>query len=95
MDRTDYIQTEDGDLLIQDGDLVVGDATQQHVADILDAEVGDHIEYITLAAAPRKHINSPNLNTFLLNARRALEADNFKVKRIRQDSGGEIIVDAR
>ena len=97
MDRLDYRLADDGDLYFDaaTGDLVTVEATQQHVEDIIDAEVGDFRSAITLAAAPRKHLRSPDgLSALITSIRRALSQDGFGVNSVRLIDG-EIVVKAR
>ena len=96
MKRYDYKNTDDGDLLFENGDLVVVESTQQHIEDHIDAEKGDYRETPELGAAPRKHIESPtsNMNEFLLDIRKSLKLDKFVVKQLKVIDG-EVIVDAK
>ena len=43
--RQDIITDDDGDLLIKDGDFVIGESDQQHVLDIIDSQPGETKEF--------------------------------------------------
>lgn len=96
MERYDYACDDDGDLLFENGDLVVKESTQQHIEDHIDAEKGDYREIPELGAAPRKHIEAPvtSLNEFLIDIRKSLKLDKFVVKQLKFIDG-EVIVDAK
>ncbi len=67
MDVFDYIQTEDGDLLIRDGDFVVNESTKQHQRDLLIANKGEYKQHPTVGVG---------LNNYLLDE---MEENEFKV----------------
>lgn len=41
-DTTDILSGQDGDLLCEDGDLVIGDGTVQHQADLIASQKGEY-----------------------------------------------------
>lgn len=96
MERYDYAQTDDGDLLFQDGGLVVVESSQQHIEDIISAHKGDFREVPELGVDPNKFINSPlgKSNAILLSIRKELERDGFSVSQVSFEDD-EVIVNAR
>ncbi|MAX24336.1 MAG: hypothetical protein CMJ19_07515 [Phycisphaeraceae bacterium] len=55
--RRDYAETEDGDLLFKDGDLVIEESDEKHVFDIVLSVRGDWREFplLGLDAVTYKH----------------------------------------
>lgn len=43
--RKDFLTDDNNDLLIQNGDFVIGESDQQHVMDILDSQKGEFKEF--------------------------------------------------
>ena len=43
--RQDILRDENNDLLIENGDFVIGESDQQHVLDILDSQKGEWKEF--------------------------------------------------
>jgi len=96
MDRLDYAQTDDGDLLFLNGDLVVVESSQEHIEQIISSHKGDYRENPALGVDPQRHINEPvgKTNALLISIRKELERDGFTVKQVKYD-GEEVVVNAR
>lgn len=72
----DLILDSDGDLLIQNGDFVIGNSDQQHNYDIIASNTGDWKETPLVGFNPMIYINSRVTSSVLnQNARIQLQAD--------------------
>jgi hypothetical protein len=69
--RKDFLQDENGDLVIKNGDFVIVDSNEQHVADIIDSNSNDYKEYpyigLNLASYLSTNIDKNQLNTNIKN----------------------------
>ena len=54
----DFLEDEDGDLIIENGDFKIGDATLQHVKDILVAAPGHYKQSPAIGADIQQIINA-------------------------------------
>lgn len=60
MARLDYLSDDDGDLLFEDGDLVVGESDEDHIIDIVMLSKGSDREFPALGVdAVRRYLNKP------------------------------------
>ena len=95
MDVFDYIEKEDGDLLIRDGDFVVSESTVQHQRDLMIANKGEYKQNPTVGIG---------LNNFLLQEMeeeelrlimtREFEGDGMRVNKIEVNGFTNIKIDA-
>lgn len=97
MARQDYLKDESGDLLIQNGDFVVGESDHQHINDIIIASPGDYRQYPDVGFNAIRFLNSVGReNQFKSELRAALENDGYKVRKIDTSKGIENFeIDAR
>jgi len=76
MAALDLLCDSDGDLLIQNGDFVIGSSDQRHNYDIMSSNTGDWKEYPLVGYNPLSYINSRATSTVLnQNAKIQLQAD--------------------
>jgi|SRR5690242_12705585 len=73
---------ENGDLLIEDGDWVIGDSDMQHIEDILDAYPGEYRNAPLLGVYLQNAVNGPMDGTIRKNIRLNLQSDNYNVKTV-------------
>ncbi len=74
----DFLLTEDNELTIQSGDLLVAESEYQHIKDILEAAPGHYKQYPLLGANIRNFQNGPMSITQKRNIRLHLESDGYK-----------------
>lgn len=78
----DFLSDPDGDLLIKDGDFVIGESEEQHINDILVSHPGGWRQTPFLGVGISKFFNSPLNSGVLTSARKRiklmLEMDNYK-----------------
>lgn len=95
----DILMDETGDLLIEGGDLVVGDSAQQHIQDILLSDKGQWIESPEIGVAIIKQLKgSISLLERIKLERKIrlhLTSDKAKGVKISIDELGKIQVTAR
>jgi hypothetical protein len=90
----DYQLDENGDLLIVNGDFVVGASDQQHVVDILQAFQGEYKEFSLLGVGFLSYLKSDNPNSAINSIKEHLQSDGYDVKnvKINKDANGNISV---
>ena len=83
MPSLDFLLDDDNDLIIQNGDFVISDATQQHAQAIVESYYGHFKQYPELGAGARLYMNSSgNLQELERRIRQQLEGDSFRVDKI-------------
>lgn len=86
MAAIDFLNGPDGNLLIQNGDFVVGPSDEQHNLSIMRANPGDWKEYPLVGFGPYKYLNSRATSSQLnRNARIQLKADGCEDSTIKTD----------
>jgi hypothetical protein len=89
MARHDIILNDQGDLLIKDGDFVVGESDQQHVELLLSATKGSFLQYPTIGVGLANYVNKQDVD--MAELRRAIEvnlkADGYKVNKLITEAG--------
>lgn len=89
----DYQNTENDDLLFEDGDLVVHDATRQHQEDILIAGKGNYRQFPDVGVDVLKFLDDDTNGDLPFVIRREFEKDGMTIQtlEINSDGSGEII----
>lgn len=82
MQAQDFLLDDEDDLLIQDGDLVVGDSDGQHVEDIFELEPGELKEYLLVGIGITKKINGLIDGQLRATANLQLIADGYTVNTL-------------
>jgi len=91
----DILLDEDLDLLIVNGDLVIGESDLQHIELIARSNTGDWKENPTFGVNIRKAINDEGGYTAAKHTLQLqLEADGATVASISIDSSGKLTIDA-
>jgi len=95
-DNWDILLDEDGDLLVENGDLVAGDATQQHIKHILKAHKGEFKWCPLLGVGIDEYVCSNHLqrNQLKKKVRANLKLAGYHVVKIHFDENGELCVEA-
>lgn len=91
---TDILLDKDGDILIENGDFVIGDATNQNQELILIAHKGEFKESPELGVGISNALLSENLQAITNSIRRNFEYDGMKVKKLEINPNGSLTVDA-
>lgn len=91
---TDIMLDENNDLIIKDGDLVIGDSRYQHVKHLLEAEKGFY------KFSPQSGVGMMNLlhdefqpEEILRLVRFEVERDGFKVEKLQFSNDGKIEIE--
>jgi hypothetical protein len=90
----DYLNDENGDLAIANGDLVKGDATKKHQFDLLMTEPGHLREFPTRGVGVGTFINNENPTELARAIRKEFTRDGMRVNNIQIDENGELIIEA-
>lgn len=91
---TDILLDEEGDVLIENGDFVFGEATNQNQELILVAHKGEFKESPELGVGISNALLSENLQDIINSIRRNFEYDGMKVKKLEIKPNGALSVDA-
>jgi hypothetical protein len=83
----DYITDDNGDLIIENGDFKKGDATLQHVRDILLAAPGHYRQFPTIGADIEEIINGELDVEMKKKIRMNLTSDGYTVGDIKIVNG--------
>lgn len=84
----DFLRNNDGTLKVQNGDLVVGDATRQHQKDIVLAHKGWNHFQPTMGVGLQNYLNDTDSVVTLTQAiRYELERDGQTVEKVELQKG--------
>jgi len=93
----DFITDSDGDITIQNGDILVGNSDSQHVEHIVIADKGHYRQHPLLGVGLLRYMNG-NINPVALEQeiQMNLESDNYIVNEIQIDPNdlAQIDIDA-
>lgn len=80
----DVLLSESGDLLIQNGDLVIGESSQQHVGLLVELHKGELKEFPTTGFGISRYLkkSTASLTRFTRELKIELEADGFPDAKI-------------
>jgi hypothetical protein len=93
MQDIDYLTDDNGDLIIENGDFKKGDATYQHMRDIIIAAPGHYRQFPLIGANIRMMQNGPMDGEMRRQIRLHLTSDGYKVGEIKKVNG-QIQIDA-
>lgn len=89
----DYLLDEDGDLLIQNGDFVVGPSDDQHIADILQSFQGEWKQFPLLGVGLLTFLKSQTPNDAINTIKQQLQNDGYVVGNVKTTiKNGNLIV---
>lgn len=92
MSRVDYLEADDGDLLFEDGDLVIGQSDQNHIYDIISSAKGDWREYPLLGANAILYRNKAiSKAEFVRSIKEELKKDGYQ--NVQVTFSGELLSD--
>lgn len=91
----DILLDDDGDLLIENGDFVIGESDTEHIKSILMANKGDFKEFPELGVGMEELLNDDAITQFLIDAKKNLEYDGLQVNNISFTDEGKLNVDAK
>jgi hypothetical protein len=91
----DVLYHTDGDLLIEDGDFVVGYSDDQHRDDIMMVDKGDYKEFPDLGVGIYKYLEAESMSDLLREIKVQFTADGMVVDEIKVLDTGKIAVDAK
>lgn len=89
------INQSTGDLLIEDGDFVLGLSDQQHQKDIILANKGEYKAYPEVGAGLVDALDDENPRGVLLEIKKQLEYDRCKVDTVKLNAQGKLNVIAK
>ena len=89
----DILDDADGDILIQNGDIVHGPADQQHISDLMIAQKGHYSQSAAVGIGIESYMKGNTGEDLRREIKLQLEADGFNVKQILVNNG-EISIDA-
>ena len=90
----DFLLDNDNDVIIKNGDFVIGDATLHHQNHILLAQKGEFKNAPEIGVGVLTELHSENPRLLLSQIRRNFEYDGMKVNSLKVAANGNLIVDA-
>jgi hypothetical protein len=90
----DILEDETGDLLLENGDLQIGESTKQHQRDILLARQGEYRRAPLRTIGIEDFIDDEKPDDLQAAIRIAMAKDGMKVKANGFDVNGHLILDA-
>jgi hypothetical protein len=91
---TDYLLT-DNNLLIANGDFVVGDSSNQHQEHILIAHKGEYREFPEIGVGITDMLNDDEVDHWLIEIKKNLQYDGMQVDNVTFDNEGNIFIDGQ
>ena len=88
----DFLLDEDGDLLIQNGDFVVGNSDNQNVEDIISSFAGEWKELPFVGVGLIQYLKSQDGQKATNIIKTQLQADGFDVKSVQVKTQGDSMV---
>lgn len=90
----DILLDDSNDLIIENGDFTIGDATLQHQNHILIAQKGEYKLTPEVGAGVLDEVNNENPRELLSEIRRQFEYDGMKVNSLKIAANGNLLIDA-
>lgn len=79
---TDFLIDNNGDLQIENGDLVVGASDNQHIFDIITSFAGFFKQYPTLGVGIMQQIKTDNPKAAVNSVLQQLQSDGYQVSNV-------------
>ncbi len=83
--RKDFLLFEN-DLLIKDGDFVIGESDLQHIEHIIASQRGGYKQFPLIGVGINQYINSPIDGILRREIQLQLQADGYGLQQIKVDS---------
>lgn len=94
--HTDILVDSGGDLIVQNGDLVTGDAQAQDIQHIVQSQKGAWTQFPLIGVGIRSRLSGPvSLEEIRRDVRLNLKADGFTVNRVDAKDNGDVQIDAQ
>lgn len=91
---TDFLLDENNDLVIKNGDILIGDSTLQNQNLIIQSQKGEFKNVPEIGVGILSEINNENKREVLSQIRRNFEYDGMTVNKLGFANNGNILVDA-
>ncbi len=90
----DFLLDENGDLLIQDGDFVVGPSDGQHVEDIIQSFIGEWKQFPLVGVGLMQYLKSQNGQAAINVIKQQLQSDGYSVStvNVKNNEAGDMVV---
>lgn len=90
----DFLLDTSNDLVVNNGDFVIGDASLQHQNHILLAQKGEFKNAPEIGVGVLTELNNENPRELLSQIRRNFEYDGMKVNSLKVAANGNLLIDA-
>lgn len=90
----DILTSDEGELIIQDGDLVVGDSSLLHSRDLIISHPGEWKQNPTIGVGIQDFTDDDDTETLLRRVRQELIKDGQKVNKIIYTGENKLIIDS-
>ena len=89
----DILLDTNGDLSLQNGDVVIGYSDNQHQEHILIANKGEYREFPELGVGIEQILDDDDYISVLIEAKKNLEYDGMKINNIKFEENGKLTID--
>ncbi len=90
---TDILTDDNGDLLIQNGDIVIGESDNQHQVDIILSNKGEYKEFPEIGVGIVQMLSDDDPMSVLIEIKKNLQYDSMKVNNVKFEENGKITID--
>lgn len=90
---TDILTDDNGDLLIQNGDIVIGESDNQHQVDIILSNKGEYKEFPEIGVGIVQMLSDDDPMSVLIEIKKNLQYDGMKVDNVKFEENGKITID--
>lgn len=90
----DFLLDESNDMIIKNGDFLIGNSTEQNQKNILLATKGEFKEHPEVGVGLINYILEDNPKQMLIDAQRQFEYDGMTVNILNSDENGNININA-
>jgi len=91
----DILLDQDGDLSIENGDFKIGESDNRHQEHILRAEKGEYKESPEVGVGISQMLSDDRYDEMMIEMKKQLQYDGMKIKTIRFEGDGKLIIDGK
>ncbi len=94
--RIDHLEDENGDLLIENEDLVIGESDNDYINDIIVSGQGDYKETPLIGVFINKYLQSPfDISVIEKAIKEQLKSDGYLQAKVTKDAQNKLTVQAQ
>lgn len=90
---TDILLDENNDVLIKDGDFVIGRSDEQHQAHIIIANKGEYKAHPEVGVGIQDMLNNDDYTEILIEVKKQLQYDGMRINNVTYGQNGKLNID--